>query len=85
MIRLQRVTKGALMSRLKRGWLAVLAALLLTAALPAAAQLQTGDLFGTVVGNDGQPLPGVTVTLEGSGSPRVQTTDTAGAFRFPGL
>ncbi|HSN85118.1 MAG TPA: carboxypeptidase-like regulatory domain-containing protein, partial [Thermoanaerobaculia bacterium] len=73
------------MSRFKRGWLAVLAALLLTAALPAAAQLQTGDLFGTVVGNDGQPLPGVTVTLEGSGSPRVQTTDTSGAFRFPGL
>lgn len=72
------------MSRLKHGWLAALAALLL-AGLPAAAQLQTGDLFGSVVGNDGQPLPGVTVTLEGSGSPRVQTTDTEGAFRFPGL
>jgi hypothetical protein len=65
-------------------WLiAVVAALLLAG--PVAAQLQTGDLYGTVVGADGQPLPGVTVTLEGPGSPQVQVTDETGKFRFLGL
>lgn len=65
-------------------WLfAVLAVLALAG--PAAAQLQTGDLYGTVVGADGQPLPGVTVTLLGPGSPAVQVTDQTGKFRFLGL
>ena len=38
-----------------------------------------------LVGADGQPLPGVTVTLEGPGSPAVQVTDETGKFRFLGL
>ncbi|HET9229374.1 MAG TPA: carboxypeptidase-like regulatory domain-containing protein, partial [Thermoanaerobaculia bacterium] len=65
-------------------WLLAVLAILLLAG-PAAAQLQTGDLYGTVVGADGQPLPGVTVTLEGPGSPAVQVTDGTGKFRFLGL
>ena len=63
-------------------WL-VLAALL--AAAPAAAQLQTGDLFGRVGDTDGQPLPGVTVDLSGVGAPRQAISDEAGEFRFLGL
>ena len=62
----------------------VLGAILLLAG-PAMAQLQTGDLYGTVVGADGAPLPGVTVTLQGPGSPAVQVTDATGKFRFLGL
>ncbi|MEA2562011.1 MAG: hypothetical protein QOH06_3515 [Acidobacteriota bacterium] len=65
-------------------WLLVVVAVLLLTG-PVAAQLQTGDLYGTVVGGDGQPLPGVTVTLEGPGSPSVQVTDETGKFRFLGL
>ena len=64
--------------------ISVLSSVLLLAG-PVAAQLQTGDLYGTVVGGDGQPLPGVTVTLEGPGSPSVQVTDETGKFRFLGL
>jgi hypothetical protein len=47
---------------------------------------QTGNLFGTVVDNQGQSLPGTTVTLTGaSGPPRIQVTDAQGRFRFPEL
>jgi hypothetical protein len=62
-------------------WLLVLALL----ALPAAAQLQTGDLFGTVTDPEGQPLPGVTITVTGVGAPRVAVSDAGGEFRFLGL
>lgn len=74
------------MSRVDGRWFfAGLVLLLLCLAGPAAAQLQTGDLYGTVIGEDGAPLPGVTVTVEGSGSPKVLTTDERGEFRAPGL
>ena len=59
--------------------------LLLGLAASAAAQLQNGNLFGTTVGPDGQPMPGVTVTLTGIGAPQSQATDANGKFRFPGL
>src|SRR5215210_2225694 len=61
------------------------AVLLLALAVPAFAQLQTGDLYGTVSDEQGQPLPGVTVTLTGVGAPQVQQTDENGAFRFLNL
>ncbi len=69
---------------------AALAAMLLlfgalAAAGPAVAQLQYGDLYGTVTDQDGQPLPGVTVTVTGVGAPRVQATDETGGFRFLNL
>jgi len=63
----------------------VLAMLLLAIAVPALAQLQTGDLYGTVADDKGQPLPGVTVTLTGVGAPQVQVTDGQGQFRFLNL
>ena len=52
---------------------------------PASAQLQSGDLFGTVTDENGEDLPGVTVTLSGIGAPRVQITDAQGRYRFLSL
>jgi hypothetical protein len=62
-----------------------LTALLLLAAVAAVAQLQSGNLYGTVLGPGGETLPGVSVTLQGAGAPQVQVTDSAGRFRFLGL
>lgn len=62
----------------------VLLAILLSGS-PAHAQLQTGTLYGTVVDDQGSPLPGVTVTLAGMGAPQVQVTNAQGQFRFVGL
>ncbi len=63
----------------------LVALLLLLAAGPAFGQLQTGDLRGTVTDNQGEPLPGVTVTLTGIGAPKVQVTDAEGRYRFLSL
>ncbi len=62
-----------------------LAALLLLLAVPAMAQLQSGNLYGTVSGPGGETLPGVSVTLTGGGAPQIQVTDSQGRFRFLGL
>jgi hypothetical protein len=62
-----------------------LAVLLLALAVPALAQLQSGNLYGTAVGPEGQPMPGVTVALSGPGAALTQVTDANGKFRFPGL
>jgi len=63
----------------------VAAMLLLVAGVPAFAQLQSGNLYGTVVDEQGTALPGVTVTLTGGGAPQVQVTNAQGQFRFLGL
>lgn len=60
-------------------------ALWLALAGPAFAQVQTGALHGTVIGVDGQPLPGVTATLTGVGATQIQVSDEKGKFRFLGL
>jgi hypothetical protein len=60
-------------------------ALLLLLALPALAQLESGNLSGTVKAPAGETLPGATVTLSGGGAPQIQVTDAHGRFRFPGL
>src|SRR5215203_2349375 len=64
---------------------AVAALLLLVAGGSAFAQLQTGNLYGTVTDDQGAALPGVTVTLTGGGAPQVQVTNAQGQFRFLGL
>jgi hypothetical protein len=64
---------------------AVAALVLLVAGGAAFAQLQTGNLYGTVVDEQGSPLPGVTVTVSGQGAPQVQVTDAQGKFHFPGM
>ena len=63
----------------------IVTALLLALRVPALAQLQTGNLYGTVLAPDGAPLAGVTVTLNGAGAPQTQTTDAQGKFHFLGL
>jgi hypothetical protein len=59
--------------------------LLLVAGGTAFAQLQTGNLYGTVNDEQGAALPGVTVTLTGGGAPQVQVTNAQGQFRFLSL
>jgi hypothetical protein len=54
-------------------------------AVGAYAQLQSGNIFGKVVANDGSALPGVTVTLSGIGAPQTFITDAQGDFRFLNL
>ncbi len=48
-------------------------------------QAETGNLYGTVTDNNGERLPGVTVTLSGVGSTQIQVTNAEGEFRFLGL
>ena len=62
-----------------------LVALLLVLAVPALAQTQSGNIYGTVVSSgDKSALPGVTVTLK-NGAEQTQVTDAQGKFRFLGL
>jgi hypothetical protein len=64
---------------------AVALLLLLAAAVPALAQLQSGDIYVKVLDEKGQPLPGATVTVTGIGAPRVETSNQEGQARFLGL
>jgi hypothetical protein len=73
------------MKRDKKPGILAIAVLLAALAAPAAAQLQTGNLFVLVQSADGTPLPNVTVTLSGGGAPAVNATDERGEVRFPGL
>ncbi len=68
--------------RTRAVWTALLVSLL---AVSAFGQTQTGNIFGTVTGNDGAALPGVTVTLSGVGAPQNAVTDAQGRFRFINL
>ena len=69
--------------RTSRPWARVLAVVVpLLVASAAQAQLQVGNLSGRVVDEQGDALPGVTVTLSGVGAPQVQVTDAKGRFRF---
>ncbi|MDX1644094.1 MAG: carboxypeptidase-like regulatory domain-containing protein, partial [Thermoanaerobaculia bacterium] len=63
----------------------VVAAIVALATAGIASAQQFGALYGVVTDENGQPLPGVTVTLEGMGAPRVTVTDEVGRYRFPGL
>jgi hypothetical protein len=59
--------------------------LVLLIASSALGQTTTGALYGTVTDNQGEALPGVTVTLSGGGAPQVVVTDADGSFRFLSL
>ncbi len=54
-------------------------------AMPGWAQLQSGNLYGKVVTETGDSLPGATVTLSGLGATQVQNSNDLGEFRFLGL
>lgn len=72
---------------LKRVSIVFLAAFMVTSA--GFAQIsQTGNLYGTVLDKDGQPLPGVTVTITSPALilPKMETvTNQMGHYRFPAL
>jgi hypothetical protein len=63
----------------------ILPALFLAVSALAGAQTLTGVVSGTVVDQQGQALPGVTVVLTGRTGSNTQIADDAGAFRFIGL
>ena len=44
-----------------------------------------GALYGTIVSDKGEALPGVTVPLSGYGTDQTAVSDAAGKFRFLGL
>ena len=44
-----------------------------------------GNLYGNVVDDKGEALPGVTTALTGDGPPQVQVSDPQGQIRFLGL
>jgi hypothetical protein len=79
--------RGSNQMKLNSMWgrVAVVVALLLLVGGVASAQQQTGNLYGTVVDEQGSALPGATVTLSGQGAPQVQVTNAQGQFRFLGL
>jgi hypothetical protein len=64
--------------------LIVLSVLLLAAGLTA--QVRTGNIYGTITDTEGNPLPGVTVTLTSSIlAPLTTVTSEQGIYRFPSL
>jgi hypothetical protein len=73
---------------MKRSVVSTLTLLLLVAAAsPGLAQVQTGEIFGRATDSTGAVLPGVTVTLQGAAllQPRVAITTPTGAYRVPGV
>jgi hypothetical protein len=60
---------------------------LVVSAVPATAQVQTGEIFGRVTDNTGAVLPGTTVTVVGPAliKPMVAITSETGSYQFPRL
>ena len=65
----------------------VASALMLVVGTTAAAQQQTGEIYGRAADKSGAVLPGVTVTVAGPAliSPRVSVTSETGSYRAPEL
>lgn len=61
--------------------------LALVLAVPAWAQVSTGEIFGKVTDGTGAVLPGATVTLSGASliQPLVSVSSESGAYRFPSI
>src|SRR5271154_5539601 len=60
----------------------VLLAVLLCCPRAATAQSNTGNVFGSVVDQQGAPLAGGTATLTGTAAPRKAGVESGGVFRF---
>ncbi|HEX4954909.1 MAG TPA: TonB-dependent receptor [Thermoanaerobaculia bacterium] len=60
-------------------------AIALFGAVPGWAQVQSGNLYGKVMTETGEPLPGATITLSGLGATQTQNSNDLGEFRFLGL
>jgi hypothetical protein len=59
-------------------WFVALAGL----GLPLAAQVNTGNVYGTVTDEQGMPVPGGTATLTGPAAPMTTPVESNGLFRF---
>ena len=59
-------------------WFVALAGL----GLDAFAQINTGNVYGTVMDESGDALPGGTATLTGPSAPMTTSVDANGFFRF---
>lgn len=74
------------MNRLRRSRRYVQLVMLFTAglmcAIPMGAQTNTGNIYGKVIDQSGQPLPGVTVTANAGGQRNTFLTESDGAYRF---
>lgn len=68
-----------------RAFLAVFAASLVAARTRAQVPSSTGNIYGSAVDEQGQPIAGVSVALGGTDVGRAATTDVRGEFRFLGL
>jgi len=67
-------------------WSLLVSVVVVSLAIPAAAQEQVGGILGTVVDEQNAPVPGATVEALGSaGSRFVAVTDDKGSFRLPRL
>jgi hypothetical protein len=66
-------------------YLALALALVLAGAAGAAAQIATGNIYGTVTDEQGAVLPAATVTLSGDLGTRTATSSGGGEFRFLNL
>src|SRR5438105_8301697 len=68
-------------------WTVIFCLVLLARAVPGAAQVSTGEIFGKVTDGTGAVLPGVTVTLASPALIQPQTVVTAesGGYRFPSI
>jgi hypothetical protein len=72
---------------MNRHWLVLLCLLATSAALPVAAQIDTGIIEAVALDQTRSPLPGVTVTVTRpeTGYQSIAVTDAAGLARFPAL
>jgi hypothetical protein len=80
--------REAAMQRFRRGRVAGWLALVLgISALPAGAQVSTGEIFGKVTDNTGAVLPGVSVTITSAAliQPQSVVTQASGGYRFPNV
>src|SRR5262249_3995810 len=72
------------MVRCRFGFCALALVLLVPAAITLA-QASKGNIYGTVVDEQGGVLPGVSATLSGQGAPQTAFTDARGEFHFLNL
>jgi hypothetical protein len=71
-----------------RWFIALMVALVVSVPSAALAQIASGNIYGTVIDQQGGVLPGANVTLVSAaigGQPRTTVTDAAGQFRFLNL
>jgi len=71
----------------RRFWWSLMTALLLVTVSGSASAQGMGSIFGKVTDSSGAVMPGVTVTVTGTGLqlPRVAVTTESGAYQFPNI